>query len=175
MAVMLPYFDQIAPFLVLRMCTHPELLAESCRIMHVSPEDFISTTLSRTLPHLFAACEVRVIEAIGNTLNSKPSTLLLNHSPDILAHLFLLRGPGQTDKAMTTLLDVLMDSANQKGIDTQSVVRSSIVQLIAQLVIVTGDEDPDTANSVSSSCSFGWLANPDRKMRLYPLSEKSSG
>ncbi|KAJ7849841.1 hypothetical protein B0H14DRAFT_3085988 [Mycena olivaceomarginata] len=139
MAVMLPYFDQIAPFLVLRMCTHPELLAESCRIMHVSPQDFISTTLPRTLPHLFAACEVRVIEAIGNALNSKPSTLLLNHSADILAHLFLLRGPGQTDKAMTTLLD--------KGIDTQSVVKSSIVQLIAQLVIVMGDEDPDTANS----------------------------
>ncbi|KAJ7893431.1 hypothetical protein B0H14DRAFT_2684894 [Mycena olivaceomarginata] len=104
MAVMLPYFDQIAPFLVLRMCTHPELLAD-------------------------------------------PRPLLLNHSADILAHLFLLRGPGQTDKAMTTLLDVLMDSANQKGIDTQSVVKSSIVQLIAQLVIVMGDEDPDTANS----------------------------
>ncbi|KAF8214176.1 hypothetical protein K438DRAFT_1902229 [Mycena galopus ATCC 62051] len=147
MAIMLPYFDQIAPFLVLRMCTQPELLVESCRIMHVSPEDFISTTLPRTLPHLFAACEVRVIEAIGKALNSKPSTLLLNNSADILTHLFLLRGPGQTNKAMVCLLNVLMDSANQKGIDTHSVVKSSIVQLIAQLVIVMGDEDPDIANS----------------------------
>ncbi|KAJ6515319.1 hypothetical protein C8R45DRAFT_1139488, partial [Mycena sanguinolenta] len=147
MAVMLPYFDQIAPFLVLRMCTQPELLVESCRIMHVSPEDFVSTTLPRTLPHLFAACEVRVIEAIGKALNSKPSTLLLNHSADILAHLFLLRGPGQTNKAMACLLNVLMDSANRKSIDTLSVVKSSIVQLIAQLVIVMGDEDPNTANS----------------------------
>ncbi|KAJ6560264.1 hypothetical protein B0H19DRAFT_1146990 [Mycena capillaripes] len=146
MAVMLPYFDQIAPFLVLRMCTQPELLLESCRIMHVVPEDFISTTLPRTLPHLFAACEVRVIEAIGKALNSKPSTLLLNNSPDILAHLFLLRGPGQTNKALSCLLDVLMDSANQKGIDIHSVVKSSIVQLIAQLVIVMGDEDPERAN-----------------------------
>ncbi|KAK7062299.1 Serine/threonine-protein kinase atr [Favolaschia claudopus] len=147
MALLLPYFDQIAPFLVLRMCTQPELLVESCRMMHAAPEDFLSTTLPRTLPHLFAACDVRVIEAIGKALNSKPSTLLLNNSAEILAHLFLLRGPGQTKKAMSCLLNVLMDSANQKGIDTQSVVKSSIVQLIAQLVIVMGDEDPDIANS----------------------------
>ncbi|KAJ7771049.1 hypothetical protein DFH07DRAFT_734832 [Mycena maculata] len=147
MAVMLPYFDQIAPFLILRMCTQPELLVEACRIMYVLPEDFISTTLARTLPHLFAACEVRVIEAIGKALNTKPSTLLLNHSADILAHLFLLRGPGQTNKALSCLLNVLMDSANQKEIDTHSVVKSSIVQLIAQLIIVMGDENSDVADS----------------------------
>ncbi|KAJ7506601.1 hypothetical protein B0H11DRAFT_1706690 [Mycena galericulata] len=147
MAFMLPYFDQIAPFLVLRMCTQPELLVEACRLMYVLPEDFISTTLARTLPHIFAACEVRVIEAIGKALNAKPSTLLLNHSADILAHLFLLRGPGQTNQALSCLLNVLMDSANQKGIDTHSVVKSSIVQLLAQLVIVMGDEDPDIADS----------------------------
>ncbi|KAJ7784096.1 hypothetical protein B0H16DRAFT_1296839 [Mycena metata] len=147
MAVMLPYFDQIAPFLVLRMCTSPELLFEACRIMHVSPEDFISTTLPRTLPQLFAACEVKVIDAIGKALNVKPSTLLLNHSADILAHLFLLRGPGQTKNALACLLNVLTDSANQKSIDIHSVVKSSIVQLIAQLVIVMGDENPEIANS----------------------------
>lgn len=155
MAVMLPHFDQIAPFLVLRMCTQPALLRESCRIMHMVQEDFISTTLPRTLPHLFAACEVRVIETIGTMLNSKPSTLLLNNSPEILAHLFLLRGPGQTNKALSCLLDVLTDSANQKGIDIPSVVKSSIMQLLAQLVIVLGDEDPERANSVS------WF-NPSR-------------
>ncbi|KAJ7462055.1 hypothetical protein FB451DRAFT_1043857 [Mycena latifolia] len=147
MAIMLPYFEQIAPFLILRMCTQPELLVEACRIMYVVPEDFIATTLPRTLPHLFAACEVRVIEAIGKTLNTKPSTLFLNHSADILAHLFLLRGPGQTSNAMACLLNVLTDSANQKGIDTHSVVKSAIVQLTAQLVIVMGDENPDVADS----------------------------
>ncbi|KAJ7098650.1 hypothetical protein B0H15DRAFT_771712 [Mycena belliarum] len=147
MAAMLPYFDQIAPFLILRMCNQPELLVEACRIMYVVPDDFIATTLPRTLPHLFAACEVRVIEAIGRTLNTKPSTLFLNHSADILAHLFLLRGPGQTSNAMSCLLNVLTDSANQKGIDTHSVVKSAIVQLTAQLVIVMGDENPDVATS----------------------------
>ncbi|KAJ7688699.1 hypothetical protein B0H17DRAFT_938064 [Mycena rosella] len=150
MAVMLPYFDQIAPFLVLRMGTQPELLVEACRIMLVLPEDFIATTLPRTLPHLFAACEVKLIEAIGKTLNLKPSYLFLHHSPDILAHLFLLRGPGQTTSAMTCLLGILTDSANQSGIDTidtHSVVKSAIVQLTAQLVIVMGDENQDVADS----------------------------
>jgi serine/threonine-protein kinase ATR len=152
MAIMLPYFDQIAPFLILRMCTQPELLVEACRIMYVVPEDFIATTLPRTLPHLFGACEVRIIETIGKTLKTKPSTLFLNHSADILAHLFLLRSTGQTDKAMACLLNVLTDSANQKGIDTHSVVKSAIVQLTAQLVIVMGDENPDVAASVSHCC-----------------------
>ncbi|KAJ6486408.1 hypothetical protein C8R47DRAFT_1216527 [Mycena vitilis] len=146
MAIMLPYFEKLAPFVVLKMCTQPELLVETCRAMHVSTDDFISTTLPRTLPKVFAGCEVRVIDAIGKALNSKPSTLLLPLCADILSEIFLLRGPGQTNKAMSCLLDVLMDSANQQGIDTHSVVKSSIVQLIAQLVIVMGDEDPDTAN-----------------------------
>jgi hypothetical protein len=118
--------------------------------MYISPEDFIATTLARTLPHLLAACDVKVIEAIGKALNSKPSTLLLNHFAEILSHLFLLRGAGETDKAIACLLKVLMDSANKKMIDAHSVVKSSIVQLIAQLVIVMGDENPDTAASVSS-------------------------
>ncbi|KAJ7130974.1 hypothetical protein C8R46DRAFT_1327841 [Mycena filopes] len=147
MAIMHPYFDQIAPFLVLRMCSAPELLAETCRIMHFSREDLISTTLQRTLPPIFAACDVKVIDAIGKTLKVKPSTLLLNHSADILAHLFLLRGPRQTQQALACLLNILRDSANGESIDIPSVVKSSIVQLIAQLVIVMGDENPDVAGS----------------------------
>ncbi|KAJ7639483.1 hypothetical protein FB45DRAFT_977215 [Roridomyces roridus] len=147
MALMLPYHDRIAPFLILRMCTQPHLLREACRLMYVNPEDFISTTLSRTLPHVFGACEVKVIETIGNVLTAKPSALLLNHSADILSHIFLLRGAGETDRALQCLLDVLADSTNQKRIDIQTVVKSATVQLIAQLVIVMGDEDPEIANS----------------------------
>ncbi|KAJ6615603.1 hypothetical protein B0H10DRAFT_2220252 [Mycena sp. CBHHK59/15] len=146
-AIMLPYSDQIAPFLISRMCTQPGLLMEACRIMHIAPEDFIATSLHRTLPPLLASCDVKVIEAIGKALNTKPSTLLLNNAAEILSHVFLLRGPGQTNKAVSCLLEVLMDSAKKEKIDTYSVVKSTIVQLIAQLVIVMGDENPDVADS----------------------------
>ncbi|KAJ7055002.1 hypothetical protein C8F01DRAFT_1160647 [Mycena amicta] len=158
-ALCLPHFDQIAPFLVLRLCSQQELLVEACRLLHTGPKDFIETTLSRTLPHVFAHCEVRVMEDIARILRNKPSVFLLRHSAEILAHLFLLPGNGPTDKGLTCLLKVLRDSANQTAIDLHIVVKSSIVQLIAQLVVALGDEDPRKAE-----CALPALKKVERAM-----------
>ncbi|KAF7326051.1 hypothetical protein MKEN_00456000 [Mycena kentingensis (nom. inval.)] len=149
-AVAFPHFDQIAPFLVLQIHKQPELIFEACRLMNTRPEDFISVNLVRILPRAFALSDIRVVEEIARALNNRPSTLLLRHSAEILAHIFLLTGKNKTETALRGLLNVLRDSANQ-NIDLHSVVKSSIVQLIAQLVIGLGDEDEKKRRAAESA------------------------
>ncbi|CAK5275112.1 unnamed protein product [Mycena citricolor] len=145
MALTLPHFDRLAPLLVSRIGTQPQLLYEASRLMQHNPEAFLSLTLPKTLPTLFGQCEVKVIQLIAKSVRSKPSSLFLNHAAEILAHIFMLRGVDQTHKAIDSLLNILMESTNLGEIDAQSVVKSSIVQLIAELVTNMGDENADTA------------------------------
>ncbi|KAJ7650524.1 hypothetical protein FB45DRAFT_1077266 [Roridomyces roridus] len=69
MALMLPYHDHIAPFLILRMCTQPHLLKEAYPF--------------HTLPHVLGACEVKVMETIGNVLNTKPFSEALERRTEL--------------------------------------------------------------------------------------------
>ncbi|KAF7302261.1 hypothetical protein MIND_00793200 [Mycena indigotica] len=145
-ALSLPHFHEIAPFLVLRLYSQPGLLVEACRLLNTRPQDFIEINLARTLPYVFAHCDDRAMQEVAQILHKKPSVVLLRHTPEILAHIFLLPGQGQTEKSLACLLKVLRDSANKTEIDLHSVVKSSIVQLLALLVVVLGDEDPRKAD-----------------------------
>ncbi|KZT29389.1 hypothetical protein NEOLEDRAFT_1056118 [Neolentinus lepideus HHB14362 ss-1] len=139
-----PYLGQIAPFLVSRILTEPTLLNESCRFMSISPTDFISTNLPRILPQLFATCNSKVLERIGRDLGKKPSNLFLNHSHDILAHIFL-EDDFKTKAALDFIVNVLRKAAESATIDIQSVVKSCLIPLLADLIIVMGDEAEDKA------------------------------
>jgi len=145
-SLILPYMDQIAPFIITRLSSQPDLLGEACRLMPMAPIDFIGITLPRTLPELFANCDQRVLELIAKELSTKPSSLLLKHSHGILAHLFL-SDQATTTKALNFVIKVLTD-ATSSVIDIQSVVKSCIVPLLAELVVVMGDERPEVAQKV---------------------------
>ena len=111
--------------------------------------DLLSTTLPSTLPSVFAECNTRVLERIGKEVSRKPSHLFLSHSHSILAQVFLLPDPIQTNKALNFIVQVLIDAADNKNIDVASIVTSCIVPLLTELVIVMGDEDPVKAEAVS--------------------------
>lgn len=132
--------SQIAPKLVSRLGTQPTVLAEVCKFLSVSQGAFISVTLNHTLPHLFADRDHRTLEAIGNELREKPSLLFINYAPTILAHAFLLP-PGQTNAVLSFVVHVLRETSGASSIDIPSVVRSCIMNLLAELVIVMGQED----------------------------------
>jgi serine/threonine-protein kinase ATR len=138
----------IAPFLVSRICSQPSLLAESCRFLCVSPSDFLTANLPRTLPYLFGHCDRKVLETIARDLSKKVSMLFLNHSHEILAYVFQLSATGQTAKALAFILQILNDAADNVTIDAQSVVKSCVVPLLAELVIVMGDENAERAEVV---------------------------
>ena len=147
-ALVSPYLHLIAPFLVSRICSQPSLLTESCRFLCISPTDFLSVNLPRTLPYLFGQCDHKVLETIGRELSKKVSTLFLNYSHEILAYVFQLSGTGQTSKSIDFILQVLNDATDNVTIDTKNVVKSCAVPLLAELVIVMGDENAERAEVV---------------------------
>ncbi|THH16411.1 hypothetical protein EW146_g4222 [Bondarzewia mesenterica] len=151
--LLLPYLDEVAPFLVSRWHSQPVLLLECCRFIAIAPHDFMIFTLPRTLPQLFGNCEQKVLEKISKDLSRKPSSLFLDNSSDILTSVFLLQGPGQTNSALTFIVNLLTQAADDATIDTVSVVRSCLVPLLAKLVNVLGSADTVKSQRARSALS----------------------
>ncbi|KIJ20461.1 hypothetical protein PAXINDRAFT_174826 [Paxillus involutus ATCC 200175] len=153
--LLLPFLHKIAPYIVSRKCTNPDLFAETCRFMSVYPTDFLAVTLSKTLPPLFADREARVLEAISSDLGKKSSILFFNQAPRILAHILRLQGPGQTNQALDFILKIVVAEANEDSenstIDIAAIVKSCLLPLLAELVVMLGDDDVDQASSATSA------------------------
>src|SRR5882762_90899 len=143
-----PYLSQVSPHLVSSMCVQPSMLTEACHFLSILAPDFISATLHHTLPSLFANCDIKVLEQVATNISDKVSSLFLNRSHVILAHIFLLKGPGQTDKALSFILQLLRSAADTASIDIQSVIKSCMVPLLANLVVGMGNEDSGKAEQV---------------------------
>lgn len=147
-----PFLPRIAPFVVARKCTNPELFAEMCQFLGVYSNSFLSITRPHALPHLFAEREVRVLEEIASELGKKLSILFLGDASQILAHVFRLQGPGQTNRALDFVVKIVRadaDEVNRRSIDIRGIVHSNLLPLLADLMVVLGNENPDDAASVS--------------------------
>ncbi|KAF9462064.1 hypothetical protein BDZ94DRAFT_1283268 [Collybia nuda] len=147
-----PHLEKIAPFLVSRICTQPGLLVECCLLMALNPAAFIERTLPFTLPQLYGNCEAKVLQKIAKDLGVQLSALFLENSAMILAHIFRLQAPGQTNKALAFVVKSIIDETGKEGaaISPQHIVLSCIVSLIAELVIGMGDEANKAAVSVAA-------------------------
>lgn len=144
-ALVLPFFPRVAPHIVLRKCTRPTLLAETCQFLSVRPRDFLSVTLPWTLPFVFANCDNRVLEEISTELEKTPASFFISHSHDILSFVFRLQGPGETRKALIFIVNVVAPESTM--VDIKSIVGSCLVALLAELVVVLGDENEEHAAS----------------------------
>ncbi|KIJ69878.1 hypothetical protein HYDPIDRAFT_79167 [Hydnomerulius pinastri MD-312] len=150
--LMTPFLPRIAPFIVSRKCTNPGLLAEACRFMEMYSTSFLSLTLPLTLPHLFADREVKVLDEISSELCKKSSSLFFHHASKVLAHVFRLQGPGQTNQALDFILKVLRAEATDGSIiEIRMIVKSCLLPLLAELVVVLGDHSVDQASSATSA------------------------
>lgn len=143
---------KIAPFLVTRMCSEPSILSEACRLMGITIPDFLRTTLSKTLPSLFANQEYGILEAIGKEVGHRPSTLFLNHCHEVLAHVFLLDSAKGTQSGLKSITKLLSSAASSGGqrtsVDIQGVVKSCLIPLLAQLIASLGDRSQPEAQNV---------------------------
>jgi serine/threonine-protein kinase ATR len=152
------FMSDVAPYLVSRIYTQPNLLAEACRFLCQTTTDFLSTTLSSTLPVLFASCDARTLEQISKEVSRKTSHLFLSHSASILAYIFLLPDHDQSTQALNFIVQVLIDAAESNNIDIQSIVKSCVVPLLTELIVVLGHENPARIELVSALRSlYTWL------------------
>lgn len=153
------HMPRIAPYLIRRIKTHPTALIEVCSFISTRAPAFIAVTLPHTLPDLFARCERDTLDTLSREIGVSIQILFLDHAPRILAHVFMLASPGRTSKALNfivaTLASVSPDSA---AIDIQFIVRSYLMDLIGNIVMRMGDEDPDAVQIVRTLCMRGIAA-----------------
>lgn len=133
------HIDRVAPFLVSRYYTQPGLLGETCRLMGMSVATFISMTRQQTYPQLFGSCDAKVLQSIARVLEVPVSALYLQESPQILAYVFQLQGPGQTRKAIEFIERmVAADLPGSVTVTIQDLLKSSQVQTLAEIIIELG-------------------------------------
>ncbi|KAG6812100.1 hypothetical protein H0H92_004400 [Tricholoma furcatifolium] len=134
------HVERVAPYLVSRYYTQPDLLTESCRIMGMSTATFVAMTRQHTFPYLFANCDTKVLQGIARLLEVPVSTLYFQEAPQILAHVFQMQGPGQTNKAVE-FIEKTMASDLSGGIKVtiQDLLKSSQVQILAEIIIELGN------------------------------------
>ena len=147
-----PYMDRIAPLLVSRIHLDPTFLAEFCRLASMSPANFVEITLSSTLPKVFGQCEKDVLAKIAETVNVKASRMFLDHSDGILAFIFRFERREDREKALSFILWTLKEEngslSGDRATDIQTIVKSGLVKLLAELVIGLGDENTSVSRSV---------------------------
>lgn len=131
--------DRVAPFLVSRFCTQPAVITETCRLMSMSMATFISMTRPKTYPQLFANCEHKVLQRIAKELEVPIHGLYFPDSAQILAYVFQLQAPGQTQKALKFIGDMVANNLEEGTVVTsKQLVKMCLVPLLAELVVETG-------------------------------------
>lgn len=124
-----PYMDQIAPYLVKRLCLQPAALTEGCRFLTIAPQEFLNVTLNHTLPHIFADRDRQCLDAISLATHKKCHVLFFAYPSKILARAFMASKLGQTSAVLTFITAVLAEAAGNGAIDIGSVVKSYLVNL----------------------------------------------
>ncbi|KAI0092138.1 hypothetical protein BDY19DRAFT_928481 [Irpex rosettiformis] len=137
-----PLMDRLAPFLVTQIRKQPTVLHELSQFLNVRLQDFYNVTLVHTLPQIFANQDRQTLEAISTVTQKKCHALFLSHESKILARAFMASKPGQTRAILNFITSVLNEAAGSGSIDIDSLIGSSIVNLIAELVLYMGDEEP---------------------------------
>ncbi|KAH8834205.1 hypothetical protein DL96DRAFT_1579811 [Flagelloscypha sp. PMI_526] len=135
-ALVLPHLTLIAPCIVMQ----PTVLHEFCLLSSLAPRDFLSTTLSRTLPGLFARVEENVLNFIKKEVGLNVGELFRRYPREILAEIFLVESESQTKRALDYLVKVFSkdSDSNGKRVGMEMIVKSSLVELLSELVAVLG-------------------------------------
>jgi serine/threonine-protein kinase ATR len=125
----------------------PNADIETCRFISVHPTNFISVTLPKTLPYLFANSKAKVLEEISEDLSETIMSLFMEHSHQILAHVYQQHGPAQTTRSLTLIMNIISRGAEPKPADftVRGMVQSCVVALLADLVVVLGHENEEQA------------------------------
>lgn len=118
------------------------LLTELGRFLSREPPELLAFTLSSSLPSLVATCSRDEIVIIANLLQKQMAGMLVEQSTEILKTIFLLPEDHDAEAALDFLVQLIAEAARAKGssLGTQALVNSCISSLLAELVVVFGDE-----------------------------------
>jgi hypothetical protein len=131
------------------------MLYDFASLVKETPENFLCTTLVYTIPHLVANQRLSVLVAISKTLQLPLSTILVDHLPKTLFHIFM-QDAQQTDKGFDFLLQHLQPELSGRNKSLKEAVSTSTVlklivpgDLLYLIVTELGDTNPAIKARVS--------------------------
>ncbi|KAJ3556801.1 hypothetical protein NM688_g1817 [Phlebia brevispora] len=137
-----PYMERLAIFIVDRMHNHSALLTEYCSFLGASRADFFTATMDAIIPHLFATCNGPALELIATELSCDVASLFWKRPAKILAHAHMVSIPGHRQKSLNFILSYFKTPGGQFLASEHELIVSSLVDLVSELVMNLGDEDP---------------------------------
>lgn len=126
------------------------MLIELGKFLSRSPTELLAFTLSYSLPPLIATCSRDEIVTLAGIVGRPVAALLIDKATDILKAVFLLPEDADSDEALAFLTQMVAEAAGARAgsVGTQALVNSCIATLLAELVMVLGDERPKNAQMV---------------------------
>ncbi len=143
-----PYFERISVLLVHEGVDN---LNEAVQFLGVSAASFLTSTESYTLPALVLKRRRDGLELISRTTGRHLGVILLEHLHEILAVLFLQDDQVSFQRGTAFLVDLFNDIATDssgadrpvipsgKGVTLASLLTSSIVNFLVEIIVQWGD------------------------------------
>ncbi|KAF9006738.1 hypothetical protein BDQ17DRAFT_1389499 [Cyathus striatus] len=133
-----PVLPDLALGLVQRINARHVTLEKFCGLAKVGIAEFLKMTLPYTVPTLFASCSVKILDAVAKEIGSATYKLFVERTHQVLASIFLLPESTDTTVAIHFIMKLMNDATNAE-IDQITVIKSCFIQLLAELVVVMGD------------------------------------
>ena len=133
----------------------PSLLTELGRFLSREPSELLAFTLSHSLPSLVTTCSRDEINLVARTVGRPVAALLVDKTTDILKGIYLLPDDKDVEESLNFLTQMVAEAAGAKAgsVGTQALVNSCIATLLAELVMVFGDERSKTMEMVNDVIS----------------------
>lgn len=135
------HLDVISPIAVDAMHSAPHGLVELARLLNMSQQTFLHTTLEHTLPHLVHQMvsgrrdeASQALRAIASAVGQSVPALCLNQTSDIFEHFFL-----QPDEVRDAALEALLSLLGTRAVTIASLLRSRLHEVLGYLVARLGD------------------------------------
>lgn len=138
-----PHLDVVAPIAVDALHSAPHGLAELARLLNMSQQTFLHTTLEHTLPHLVHEmvrgrrdAALRALKAVASAVGQSVPAVCLGQTSDIFKR-FFLAPEAERDAALDTLLGLL----GTRAVTIASLLRSRLHEVLGYLVARLGDPE----------------------------------
>ncbi|TRM67831.1 hypothetical protein BD626DRAFT_449908 [Schizophyllum amplum] len=142
-ALFMAHNELITPYVIFRLCSQPDLIVETCKVLAIQQGDFINVAIPRTLHFLFAACETKVLEILERKIGVALHYLYVTNATEILAQIFRAPTVQDTQRAIHLVVSICKKGAqgdDAEKIDSFMVVKSHAVSVLSDLVVDLGSE-----------------------------------
>jgi hypothetical protein len=137
-------------------------LNDLCLLIGLPPSGLLKQTARETLPVLIQQRNLKVLERVAFQIADMGSqslgAVLFNHMNYILAHILLMPDPVDYNQSEQFLLTTLSNETGGRHVKMEALVKSCQVSLIADMMLVMGDEDPERAKLVSQLFNEAFLS-----------------